>query len=67
MKFTIDRFEEELAIIELEDKKIIEVPRAILPLDAKEGDIINISVDKTETVERKKRLQEKFDRLLCEE
>ncbi|WP_353097316.1 DUF3006 domain-containing protein [Tissierella praeacuta] len=67
MRFTIDRFEGELAIVELENKEIIEIPKAILPLDAKEGDIIATSVDIGETEERKRRIQEKFESLFCED
>lgn len=67
MRFTIDRFEGELAIVELENREIIEIPKAILPMEAKEGDIIIISVDEKETQDRKKRIQEKFESLFCEE
>ncbi|WP_313758605.1 DUF3006 domain-containing protein [Tissierella sp.] len=67
MRFTIDRFEGELAIVELENREIIEIPKIILPMEAKEGDIIIISVDEKETEGRKKRIQEKFDSLFCEE
>lgn len=67
MRFTIDRFEGELAIVELENKEIIEIPKAILPLEAKEGDIIATSVDVGETEERKRRIQEKFESLFCED
>ncbi|MGJ0846357.1 DUF3006 domain-containing protein [Tissierella praeacuta] len=67
MRFTIDRFEGELAIVELENREIIEIPKVILPMDAKEGDIIIISVDEKETQDRKKRIQEKFESLFCEE
>ncbi|TCU77300.1 DUF3006 family protein [Tissierella praeacuta] len=67
MRFTIDRFEGELAIVELENREIIEIPKVILPIDAKEGDIIIISLDEKETQDRKKRIQEKFESLFCEE
>lgn len=67
MKFTIDRFEEEFAIVELENREMVEIPKAILPIEAKEGDIINISVEERETEDRKKRIQDKFDRLFCGE
>lgn len=65
MRFTIDRFEEEFAIVELENGEVVEIPKAILPSESKEGDIISISVEKDETEERKKRIQNKFDRLFC--
>lgn len=67
MKFTIDRFEEEFAIVELANKEMISIPRSILPIEAKEGDIISVSVEQGETEERRKRIQSKFDRLFCGE
>lgn len=67
MKFTIDRFEEDFAIVELEDKTMIEIPRIIIPKEAKEGDIILLSIEETETEERRERIQSKFDRLFCGE
>lgn len=67
MRFTIDRFEEEFAIVELENGDMVEIPRAILPIEAKEGDILSITIEKDETEERKKRIQSKFDRLFCGE
>jgi hypothetical protein len=56
MKVTIDRFEGEFAIIELPDMSFIDVPR-ILFVGAKEGDVINISIDKSETEIRENRIK----------
>lgn len=67
MKITIDRFEEDFAIVELENKDMVEVPRVIIPEEAKEGDIISITIEKAETDERKERIRGKFDRLFCGE
>lgn len=64
MKFTIDRFEGNIAIIELEDGRIISIPKDILPIDAKEGDIISTIIEKDETEKRKKRIRDKFSLLL---
>ncbi len=66
MKFIIDRFEESFAIVELENKEMISIPRKILPLDAKEGDIVNVWVDEIETNDRRKRVQNKFNSLFSE-
>lgn len=63
MSFIIDRFEGEFAVVELENKEIIDIPRAILPVDAKEGDVIIISIEETETENQKKRIQDKFNSL----
>ncbi|AJD29882.1 DUF3006 domain-containing protein [Clostridium sporogenes] len=45
MKGIIDRFEENFAIVELEDKRIINIDKNIIPKKAKEGDVINIERD----------------------
>lgn len=63
MKFTIDRFEGEFAIVELDSLETIEIPRIILPYEAKEGDIISIEIDEDETEARRKKIQEKFNSL----
>lgn len=57
MKLTIDRFEENFAIVELEDGTILNIPKAILPEASKEGDIITILIDKEETSTRRKKIQ----------
>lgn len=67
MKFTIDRFEGEYAIVELEDREMVEIPRIILPPGAKEGDILNISIDEDETEIRRRRIQAKFNSLFSED
>lgn len=56
MKFSIDRFEGEFAVIELENQKIISIPKAILPKESKEGDILAITIQQEETIARKKEL-----------
>lgn len=66
MKYTIDRFEGEYAVVELENKETVKIPVKALPEEAKEGDIIIVSVDNQETSEREKRIRDKF-KLLFEE
>lgn len=63
LKFTIDRFEGEFAIVELESNEIVSIPRKILAKEAKEGDIIRVSIEKEETESRKIQIQKKFDNL----
>ncbi|SHN63964.1 DUF3006 domain-containing protein [Desulfitobacterium chlororespirans] len=63
MKGIIDRFEGEFAVVEQEDRVIINVPRHVLPREAKEGDILILSngeyqIDPSETAKRKKRIEE---------
>lgn len=53
MKIIIDRFEEEFVVAELENKQMINIPKAIIPLDAKEGDVVSIEIDVDETNKRR--------------
>ncbi|APH16690.1 hypothetical protein NPD5_2205 [Clostridium sporogenes] len=64
MKGIIDRFEENFAIVELEDKRIINIDKSIIPKKAKEGDVINIEGD-TITLNEKEseRLKKEIDEL----
>lgn len=49
MKIIVDRFEGEIAVIELENGDMMGIPKKILPDNAKEGSIINITCDEKET------------------
>lgn len=66
MKYTIDRFEGEYAVVELENKEFVNIPIKALPEEAKEGDIIKVYVDYEETVDREKRIKDKFESLFEE-
>lgn len=57
MKVIIDRFEGDYAVVEIEIGKCVNIPKILIP-NAKEGDIIKIEIDKKETLERKKHIQE---------
>jgi hypothetical protein len=62
MKGIIDRFEGELAIVELEDRKHINVMRKVIPPEAKEGDVLlkvkdRYIIDKVETERRKAEIE----------
>lgn len=57
MKIIIDRFEDNHAVVELEDKSTVDMPRVLLPKEAKEGDIIEISIDIEETKTRRERIE----------
>ncbi|PIH03322.1 DUF3006 domain-containing protein [Clostridium combesii] len=64
MKGIIDRFEENFAIIELEDKKMINIDKNIIPKKAKEGDVINIEGDIITLNEKEsERLKKEIDEL----
>jgi hypothetical protein len=57
MKVIIDRFEGDYAIVELPNETFIDVPKVLFP-DAKEGDVIDVSVDKEDTERRKAKIQD---------
>lgn len=63
MKVIIDRFEEDYAIVELENKKMISMPKELIPKGAKEGMVINISIDLDETKKREVILKKLADSL----
>jgi len=54
MKIIIDRFEEEFAVVELENKIMLNIPKKIIPSNSKEGDVISIEIDVDESNKRKK-------------
>jgi Protein of unknown function (DUF3006). len=61
MKFTIDRFESEYAVVELENQTMINIPRCALPAEAKEGDIISVIIDAAETDKRRENIKKLMD------
>ena len=58
MKVIIDRFEGDYAIVELDEGKILELPKELIP-EAEEGDVINIEILKEETNKRKEQIKNK--------
>lgn len=63
MNLIIDRFEGEYAVVELPDKTFVTIPKKALPEEAKEGDIITITVNNSETEKRKKKIRKLADDL----
>ncbi|MDR7869748.1 MAG: DUF3006 domain-containing protein [Tissierellaceae bacterium] len=49
MKIIIDRFEGDFAVVELDDKGLINMPIELVPEGAKEGDVIEIQINHEET------------------
>ena len=62
MKVIIDRFEKDYAVVEISKDKVVNLPKELVP-DAKEGDVINITIDKEETLKRQERVTELMDEL----
>lgn len=56
MKVIIDRFEGDFAIVELEKGKVVNMPRVLIPSEAKEGMVIKIDIDINETRKREKNI-----------
>lgn len=63
MKVIIDRFEGNYAIVELEDKSTVDMPKKLIPEGAKEGDVLSIEIDLEETNRRKERIKKLMDDL----
>lgn len=55
MKVIIDRFEGDMAIVEIEEGLFASISKVLVP-EALEGDVINISIDKSETKNRKEKI-----------
>lgn len=63
MKWIIDRIENDIAVCELENGEMLDVKISALPKRIKEGDVITLSVDETETNERKERIDKLMNSL----
>lgn len=62
LKVIIDRFEGDYAIVETDDKVMINLPKSLIP-GAREGDVISIIIDEEETQKRKDNIQKIMDDL----
>ena len=62
MRGIIDRFEGDFAVVELENGEMRNIKRELVPVEAKEGDVLNIieviSIDNEETEKRRKKIEE---------
>ena len=63
MKLIVDRIEENIAVCEKEDGKMIEIPAQLLPEGAGEGAVIEIIYNEEETLKRKETAKSKLGRL----
>lgn len=62
MYITIDRFEGDFAVAEMETGETVNIPRCIAP-DAKEGDVLLVLIDDDETERRKKKIDNLMNKL----
>lgn len=58
MQLIIDRLEGEWAVCEYDIGKTLDLPRGLLPNDAKEGDVLRIIVEQGATSHRKEYAEE---------
>ncbi len=63
MVVTIDRFEGEFAVCELEDMSFANLPKAFLPEGAREGSKLRITLDEGLEKATAERIQKKMDDL----
>ena len=61
MKITVDRFENDIAVVETENGDILDMPKLLLPPNAKEGSIVRITVDESETEMRRAEMKKKMN------
>jgi hypothetical protein len=70
MRFTIDRFEGDFAVLEDENCKMNNILKSVLPTDAKEGDILiekkdgSFIIDHLATKQRKEHINKLLDGLI---
>jgi len=63
MKVTIDRFEGEFAVVEMQNGEFANMPKLLLPPGSKEGDIISIELEQDDTETRRAEIERKMDKL----
>lgn len=63
MRVIIDRIEEEIAVVEKNDGSFEEMPKRLIPPEAKEGDVLLITVDTESTIDRKEEITSLMDEL----
>ena len=68
-KYTIDRFEEDFAVCEASDQRMVNIPFEDIPEDSKEGDILVFTEgkyvkDKRATSAARRRIKEKMEKLI---
>lgn len=60
MRVTIDRFEGNFAVVELDNRETVNMPKVLVPEGAKEGDIIEITINEAITRERRQKMENKM-------
>ena len=63
MRLTVDRFEGDYAICELESGEFVDIPRKALPEGIMEGSKLSIKVEDAEKKEDQDRIRDKMNQL----
>lgn len=71
MRLVIDRFEGKYVVCELESGEFIDIPKADIPQEAKEGDILTKTdngyyVDKIATETKREEIKQRMNRLFVD-
>lgn len=62
MMYVVDRIEENMLILESDDEQFYKIPQALLP-DAKEGDCVELTINKEETEKRRANVRRLMEEL----
>lgn len=65
MQVVVDRIEEDYIVLELDNGDIIDVPRELIP-GAREGDIVDIYINRDETDAKKEEVKKLMDNLFVD-
>ena len=65
MQVIVDRLDEDYIVLELEDGNIIDVPKELIP-GAKEGDIVDIYINKDEREKKEEEVKKLMDDLFVD-
>ncbi len=65
MKVILDRIEEAFGVVELPDGSFANLPLSLIP-DAKEADVITITIDREETKKRAQRIQNLMEQVFTD-
>lgn len=65
MQVVVDRIEEDYIVLELDNGNIIDVPKELIP-GAREGDIVDIYINRDETNAKKEEVKKLMDDLFVD-
>ena len=58
MKVIIDRFEGDYAVVELDNREMVDIPKKAIPEQAVEGDVLRIEIDNAEREKIENRIKD---------